>query len=319
MAKYELIQGGNNEANNLPGLTFDGNVGSGNLGTKFNNLQLVKSVGSPIDYLPSIRLDKPIGQQLAQQTKITAQSLAGRAKNTLIQTIKTGVSDTVNYTIGGKQRRVLISNGEIGVFDDSPYISEFGRIITDYLKIWLPDGETDASAEVEVSESDSLERLEFFDSHAIMSVNQTKNILLTTVQGRDKTRKELVSGGDYNISVSGLIVGDSPNLYPSQKVRDFIRLMDSKEVLECESPFLSMFGINGLIILNYNMPQERGFHNTQPYTFNAVYEPTTAVLVEEQRRRIEVMDAEIAKANGWVIVDSILDKLNVAKLIASKL
>ena len=59
---------------------------------------------------------------------------------------------------------------------------------------------------IQLQVKDEGENYTFFDGHAIIKISERKNILLTKVQSRDLTRKEYISGGDYNITISGKIV-----------------------------------------------------------------------------------------------------------------
>jgi len=284
-------------------------------GVRFNNMTLIKGASNIFGYLPSINPTRPIAPQIKKQAKMAALSLAGRAKNAAIQTIQGGVGNFINYTIKGRPRRQLISNGEIGTTDASPYTDWLGQPQTDYIKLILPETDTEVSATVETSETEKKQKLEFFDAHAIITVSEAKNILLTVVQGRDKTRKELISGGDLKINVSGKIVSRIPKLYPYQDVRNFVRIMQTKDVIPVQSPFLNIFGINGLIVLDYSLPQQEGFHNVQNYSFSAVFEQSTAAALEEVVRYGEVMEATIAKANKWIALDAVLEKLQVDKVL----
>ena len=70
----------------------------------------------------------------------------------------------------------------------------------------------------------------FYDTIAQATAKSAKNIVLTTVQGRDYTRKELVSGGDVSFSVSGKIVSHDDGVYPDNEVKKFIQV-DRKSVV----------------------------------------------------------------------------------------
>ena len=54
----------------------------------------------------------------------------------------------------------------------------------------------------------------FCDLGATVSSQSSNNLILTKVQGRDYSRKELVSGGDINFTVTGKIVSNYPDIYP---------------------------------------------------------------------------------------------------------
>ena len=58
----------------------------------------------------------------------------------------------------------------------------------------------------------------FLDLGAIVQVQSSNNLVLTKVQGRDYSRKELISGGDINFTVTGKIVSNYPDVYPYAEV-----------------------------------------------------------------------------------------------------
>lgn len=281
-------------------------------GIKFNNLQLIKGSLSPVSALKSIRLDRPIIPQIKKQISVAAQTIAGRAKNIAVQTANGGISDYYNYQILNKKKVKLVSNGQANIYDETPYRTDFGQIVTDYIKLSIIDESVPA-----IDSYQQATIVEVIDAHAIISVSQKKNILMTTVQGRDRTRKEFISGGDYMITINGLITGSNNNLYPYSEVKNLLRILNTKDVVGCNSPFLSTFGINGLLILDFELNQRQGFHASQPYRISAVYEPSTAVLVEENRGQLEQREQDIEKAKGWVIIDSILEASQLSKILSS--
>ena len=72
-----------------------------------------------------------------------------------------------------------------------------------------------------------------------------------------------------------------------------------------------------MIILDFELTQRQGFHASQPYRISAVYEPSTAVLVEESRKQLTLREQDIEKAKGWVLLDSILEATQVSKILSS--
>lgn len=72
----------------------------------------------------------------------------------------------------------------------------------------------------------------FLDLGAIVQVQSSNNLVLTKVQGRDYSRKELISGGDINFTVTGKIVSNYPDVYPYAEVSKFITLMQHKGVIQ---------------------------------------------------------------------------------------
>lgn len=159
---------------------------------------------------------------------------------------------------------------------------------------------------IQLQVKDEGENYTFFDGHAIIKISERKNILLTKVQGRDLTRKEYISGGDYNITISGKIVSPYQDVYPTKEVMDLIKILKHKDVITCQSPYLDMFEISTILILSYDLPQAIGFSNVQNYTINAVFERNTEALKFEEKEKQEILSAkqvmqeEIAKREAWL-------------------
>lgn len=117
------------------------------------------------------------------------------------------------------------------------------------------------------------------DLAASVNVQSNKNVILTKVQGRDFTRKELISGGDITFSISGEIVGPDPGVYPSNDVKKFIQVMQYGGVLKVNHIVFDQFNVKQIIVTDYTLKQS-DCKNIQPYTFNCVaVEPDEEVVV----------------------------------------
>lgn len=113
--------------------------------------------------------------------------------------------------------------------------------------------------------------LVWFDPVAIPQINSDKNVLLTPVQGRDYTRKEIIGNGDVKFSVSGKMVSGVPGVYPEAEVQKFKQIMDYKGIVYCNHYILDILGIDKFIITGWSLSPRQGFaDNTQDYTFSAV-------------------------------------------------
>lgn len=134
----------------------------------------------------------------------------------------------------------------------------------------------------------------FVDAHAILKVNENKNILMTKVQGRDLTRKEYISGGDYMISITGKIVSPYQDVYPTEEVTKLLKILKHKGVIKCRSPFLDIFEVSTMIVLSYDFPQSTGFSNVQTYTINAVYEKSIEAIKYDDAQRKKILEAKAA-------------------------
>lgn len=120
------------------------------------------------------------------------------------------------------------------------------------------------------SNSITSDHLVWWDCTAIITINSEKNLIATRVSGRDYSRKELVSNGDIQISVSGRINSNLPDVYPTSEIQKFIQIMNYKGIVRVNSQYLSQFGIDRLVIQNFNMPQKEGYKNLQEYSFSAI-------------------------------------------------
>jgi len=114
----------------------------------------------------------------------------------------------------------------------------------------------------------------------LFTINQKKNIISTSVQGRNGTVKEYISDGDFNINVKGVLVGDngkypklgfaSTSLGGVSSVDYLISLFQINKALEVNSWFLKQFNIYSIVITDYNFPQNEGEYSVQPFEFNAI-------------------------------------------------
>ena len=113
--------------------------------------------------------------------------------------------------------------------------------------------------------------LVWYDVSAIPTINSDKNVLLTPVQGRDYTRKEIIGNGDIKFSVTGRMSSGVPGVYPENEVRKFIQIMKYKGIVRCNHFILGILGIDKFIITSWSLSPRQGFgDNVQDYTFSAV-------------------------------------------------
>lgn len=118
------------------------------------------------------------------------------------------------------------------------------------------------------------------------------------MQGRDYTRKELVSGGDLEININGKITSKYPDVYPESEVSKFLKLMQYRGVINCDNTILRQFKITRLIVLNYSLTPS-DCRNIQPYTLTCVaVEPSEAIKLKIAGQ--EEVDRSISDVNKWL-------------------
>lgn len=140
----------------------------------------------------------------------------------------------------------------------------------------------------------------FWDLGPMVQVQSNNNVVLTKVQGRDFSRKELISGGDVNFTVTGKIVSNYPDVYPYALVSKFITLMQHKGVLNVSNLMFQQFNVTQVLIKDFQMGQNTGFKNVQPYSFTCVgVEPNEAVKVVEDTIQATNLNIAKMKKKGW--------------------
>lgn len=114
------------------------------------------------------------------------------------------------------------------------------------------------------------DHLVWWDTTALINLSSDKDLILTRVTGRDYSRKELVSNGDLNFSVSGHISSNMPDIYPSKEVQKFRQIMQYKGIIEINNEFLDQWGVNKIVVKSFNLPSNEGNKSVQDYSFEAV-------------------------------------------------
>lgn len=125
---------------------------------------------------------------------------------------------------------------------------------------------------------------------AIMSVSQSKNIVTTAINGRNGTVKEYVSDGDYYISISGLITGESSESnrkftvqniggeYPENDVRKLVEICRVPESVEIISEFLDFFEIRRVVVTSFRLVQTPGLKSGQAFEMELLSDDSIELL-----------------------------------------
>lgn len=158
--------------------------------------------------------------------------------------------------------------------------------------------------------------LVWYDTTALITINSEKNLISTKVQGRDYSRKELVSNGDINFTVSGQITSGLPDLYPVSEIEKFIRVMQYKGVVRVNNQVLDQFGITHIVITDFTITPKEGYKSLQQYTFRAIgLQPESEIEITEDTISILPQNVKVSEdGNAWV--DMFKDELDGLKGMA---
>ena len=162
-------------------------------------------------------------------------------------------------------------------------------------KIMGPDKDSDYG---DISIPSSTDMLVWYDVLAIPQMNSDKNVILTPVQGRDYTRKEIIGNGDIKFTVTGKMCSGVPGVYPTKDVEKFVQIMKYKGLVECNHYILSILGVNKFIVTSWNLNPRQGYaDNTQDYSFSAV-----GVMPDKETKitadSIDILDYSIQSASS---------------------
>lgn len=174
-----------------------------------------------------------------------------------------------------------------------------GRIVQDYLELSISsEGNYYDSKAGKIEANTNYGLVTFIDLQPEVQVSSKNNVVLTVVQGRDYSRKEFISAGDFEISISGKITSKYPDIYPEAEVSKFLKLMQYKGVINCDNTILRQFKISQIIIQSYNFSSS-DCRNIQPYTISCVaVEPSEAIELKIAKQ--EEVDVAIKHSNKWI-------------------
>lgn len=182
-------------------------------------------------------------------------------------------------------------------------------------KLWNPGNEIENTYRERKDDSFDTKTVFHIDLSPRVSVNSAKNIVLTTVQGRDYSRKELVSGGDLTYSVSGNIISDQDGVYPTEAVKRFVKIMQHNDVIDVNYITFGVLGVKKIIIKDFSLGAPE-YKNVQPYTFSCVgVEPDDAIKLNNDT--IATLNEELSGSQWDSWYKNILDN-KLAQMAAKK-
>lgn len=126
----------------------------------------------------------------------------------------------------------------------------------------------------------------------------SKNLVMTPVQGRDSSRKELISNGDLTFTINGSVATDLPGVYPAAAVQRLIKMSQYKGIIQVHHFIFDQFKVKQVIIKDFSLQQQE-YKNIQPYSMTCVaIEADEITLINDTIGRInEVFEA--SPANFW--------------------
>lgn len=103
----------------------------------------------------------------------------------------------------------------------------------------------------------------------LVTVSQSKNIVTTSIQGRDGTVKEYIGMNDYSVTINGIITGQNGH-YPKDEVRDLKDMLNAGIAIEVVSWYLQNLDVSTIVVQDYDFSQESGGYSYQKFSINAI-------------------------------------------------
>ena len=103
----------------------------------------------------------------------------------------------------------------------------------------------------------------------LYTLNRIKRIVKTPVVGLEGDVKEMISKGDYAITIEGLLIGPDGNSL-KEKLRQLLLIESADKDIVIQSNYLGLYGITNIVIEQLSTKQMPGNRNTIAFTINAV-------------------------------------------------
>lgn len=126
------------------------------------------------------------------------------------------------------------------------------------------------SAPTEITNTVNTNSLVWYDTTALVQLNSSRNVIISKIQGRDYSRKELASNGDIHFTISGQITSGRPDLYPSEEMQKFYKVMQYKGIVKVNNQVINDLGITHLLITEFKVDPKQGYKSLQNYSFQAI-------------------------------------------------
>lgn len=95
----------------------------------------------------------------------------------------------------------------------------------------------------------------------LCEVSQQRNIVTTSISGRNGTVKEYISDGDFQVNIRGVLASLYQNVPPKDSINQLMAFCKSPVEFNVTSNFLAYFGIYTIVIQDYKFSQMEGQRN----------------------------------------------------------
>lgn len=202
---------------------------------------------------------------MAQKFNITESEATPRPKNFIppIPGFQTKPTVIIGNVVSQAVKKVFINTGSEAANDNAVGLAKILNT-----RVYSNIEFVGASYTDENNQNVTFESLKI--DLVLMTVNNQKNIVKTTLQGRNGTVKEYISDGDFSVKIEGKLFGDGAMNYPEGDVQKLIAVCLAPQAIQVNSDYLKLFDISNLVVETYDFPQTEGVRNYQEFTLNCV-------------------------------------------------
>ena len=129
----------------------------------------------------------------------------------------------------------------------------------------------------------------FCDLSPEITMESSKNIIMTPVQGRNYTRKELIACGDMTFTIRGAAVSHNLYAYPKEDVARLLNIYQYGGIVEVNNMIFDNYGVKQMLIKSLHFDKQ-DCNNVQPYTMQCVAVEPADALVEYNVNAVKKMD-----------------------------
>lgn len=106
----------------------------------------------------------------------------------------------------------------------------------------------------------------------LISITKQKRIVETVVVGSEAlgTVKEMISAGDYRITIEGILTDPKKQSYPQDEVEKLREVLERREALEFDNQLAELFEIYSVVIKSYGFGKDQGKPYSQSYKIQLV-------------------------------------------------
>jgi len=114
----------------------------------------------------------------------------------------------------------------------------------------------------------------------MIEVSRPRNIVTTTVPDAESTVKELITDGDFQVLIRGVLVNPEQEVKPYDQMEQLNNLAGVNDALEVDSEFLTRLGIYNVVVRNLRFTRDQNV-NAQAFTLDCLHDTPEELLIEE--------------------------------------